>query len=222
MSQEVQKFENINIVGICGSLREGSLTKQALKLALTGAEQAHCSVELIDLNEYNLYFCDGLEFQSTRAKSHVPNDVAKLRAKVTAAHGLLLATPEYHNSFSGVLKNALDLMGFDEFEGKVIGLVGISGGAQGGLTALGQLREVGRALHAWVIPDQCTVPQAWKNLSDPDIQSRLMKVGKQVAKYSHLHANKQAQDFLQLFESAAVNPGGTNNPEEFTSAELKS
>jgi len=65
--------------------------------------------------------------------------------KVKRAQGILLATPEYHGGYSGVLKNALDLMGFDEFEGKMIGLVGVSGGNMGAFGALSSLRSVGRA-----------------------------------------------------------------------------
>ena len=56
-----------------------------------------------------------------------PPGVGKLREEVRAAEGIILGTPEYHGGFSGVLKNALDLMGFDEFEGKMMGLVGVSG-----------------------------------------------------------------------------------------------
>ena len=63
----------------------------------------------------------------------------------------ILATPEYHGGSSGVLKNALDLMGFDEFEGKMVGLVGVSGGRMGAVDALNTLRNIGRALHAWVV-----------------------------------------------------------------------
>jgi FMN reductase len=61
---------------------------------------------------------------------------------------IILVTPEYHGGYSGVLKNALDLMGFDEFEGKMLGLVGVSGGRMGAFGARNSLREVGRALHA--------------------------------------------------------------------------
>ena len=61
-----------------------------------------------------------------------------------------------------MLKNALDLMGFDEIEGKMIGLVGVSGGAMGAFDALNSLRNVGRALHAWVVPEQAAVAEAWK------------------------------------------------------------
>ena len=48
-----------------------------------------------------------------------------------------------------MLKNVMDLMGFDEFQGKMIGLVGVSGGALGASNALATLRTIGRALHAW-------------------------------------------------------------------------
>ena len=43
------------------------------------------------------------------------------------ANGVILATPNYHGTLSGVLKNALDLMSMREFEGKVAGLVGVFG-----------------------------------------------------------------------------------------------
>jgi multimeric flavodoxin WrbA len=61
---------------------------------------------------------------------------------VRAAQGIILATPEYHGGYSGVLKNALDLMGFEEFEGKVRGLVGVSGGGMGAFGSLNNLRAV--------------------------------------------------------------------------------
>ena len=73
----------------------------------------------------------------------MPPDVARLRSTVKRCHGLILGTPEYHGSFSGVLKNAIDLMGFEEFEGKMIGLVGVAGGAMGALSALASLRTIG-------------------------------------------------------------------------------
>lgn len=62
---------------------------------------------------------------------------------------------------SGVLKNALDLMGFDEFMGRVVGLIAVSGGELGGFGPLAGLRNVCRALHAWVVPEQALVPRAW-------------------------------------------------------------
>jgi NAD(P)H-dependent FMN reductase len=112
------------------------------------------------------------------------------------------------------LKNALDLMGFEEFEGKMLGLVGVSGGAMGAFGAMNSLREVGRALHAWVVPDQASIPQAWQEfdetgkLRDPKLEERVRQVGRQVARFAYLHLSCQANEFLQKWEKSLENPGG--------------
>lgn len=206
---DTTKREKIRVVGICGSLRPGSHTRMALAIALRGAEQAGAETQLIDLREYDLAFCDGGEDESK-----YPKGVFRLRQDVAAAAGIILATPEYHGGFSGVLKNALDLMGFDEFEGKLIGLVGVSGGRMGGFGALHSLRDVGRALHAWVVPEQATVPSVHDAFDengaakDEAVEARLMSVGGQVARFACLHSLKNAREFLQLWEGAPENPGG--------------
>jgi NAD(P)H-dependent FMN reductase len=208
MSAKPKADPSVKVVGICGSLRAGSFTRMALRIALRGAEEAGARTQLIDLRDYKLAFCDGGDDQN------LPQDVQRLRDEVKRAHGIILATPEYHGGYSGVLKNALDLMGFDEFEGKMIGLVGVSGGATGALPALNALRSVGRALHAWVVPEQTAVPHADDvfddngNCKDESIEKRLKAVGRQVAKFASLHNSEQAREFLQLWESAAKNPGG--------------
>jgi FMN reductase len=74
---------------------------------------------LIDLNDYNLAFRVGKD------EAGDTSGVSRLREQIKQADGIILGTPEYHGSLSGVLKNALYLMGFDEFEGKMIGLVGV-------------------------------------------------------------------------------------------------
>src|SRR6266481_8294540 len=150
-----EKESTIHVAGISGSLRTGSYTRRAVECALQGAAEAGAQTQLIDLSEYTLIFRDGKD------ETRYPDDVFRLRRDVKQATGVILGTPEYHGSFSGVLKNSLDLMGFDEFEGKMIGLVGVSGGRMGAHDALNTLRSVGRALHAWVIPEQASVPEAW-------------------------------------------------------------
>ena len=114
----------------------------------------------------------------------------------------------------GVLKNALDLMGFEEFEGKMLGLIGVSGGRLGAFGAMHSLRDVGRALHAWVIPEQASVPQAWQvfdeqgHCKDAETETRLKQVGRQVVRFACLHTAEQAGEFLREYESAVENPGG--------------
>src|SRR2546421_12952147 len=192
-----EKEPTIHIAGLSGSLRAGSYTRRAVECALEGAAESGAETRLIDLTEYNLIFRAGQD------ETGYPADVARLRAEIKEADGIILGTPEYHGSLSGVLKNALDLMGFDEFEGKMIGLVGVSGGALGAVHALNSLRAVGRALHAWVIPEQASIPEAWKvfdesgTLKDGDLEKRLKEVGRQVARFDYLHTSEKAQEFLR-------------------------
>jgi FMN reductase len=200
--------DKIRVVGICGSLRKESYTRMALAVALRGAEEAGAEVQLLDLREYHLVFCDGGD------DANLPPDVLRLRVEVKHAQGIILGTPEYHGGYSGVLKNALDLMGFDEFEGKMLGLVGVSGGSTGAFDALSGLRSVGRAVHAWVVPEQAAVANVDEvfndhgNCTSPGIEKRLKAVGRQVAKFASLHNSEQARDFLKLWEAATENPGG--------------
>jgi len=161
MNTADKEHQPCKIVGISGSLRSGSYTTLAVRLALKGAEELECQTKLIDLRDYQLSFCDGKDDES-----QFPKDVFRLREEVKQAPGIILGTPEYHGGYSGVLKNALDLMGFEEFEGKMLGLLGVSGGAMGAFGAMNSLREVGRALHAWVVPEQASIPQAWQEFDD--------------------------------------------------------
>lgn len=204
-----EKEAKLLVVGICGSLRPGSYTRSAVKTALRGAEEVGAMTHLIDLRDYRLAFCDGNENESS-----YPEDVFRLRREVKEAKGIILGTPEYHGGFSGVLKNALDLMGFDEIEGKMVGLVGVSGGTLGAVHALSALRTIGRALHAWVIPEQVAVSEASKmfdesgRLKDHDLEKRLKDVGRHVARFAFLHTSEKALDFLRAWEEAPLNPGG--------------
>lgn len=201
--------KQILVVGISGSLRDSSYTRMAVMIALRGAQQVGARTQLIDLRDYHLAFFDGREDESS-----YPEDVFRLRKGVKSAHGLILATPEYHGSLSGVLKNALDLMGFEEIEGKIIGLVGVAGGRMGAANALNSLRTIGRTLHAWVIPEQVSIPEVRKvfdesgNLKDPELEKRMKEVGRQVARFAYLHTSEKAAEFLRLWQDTPVNPGG--------------
>src|SRR5260370_4524016 len=202
-----EKESPLRIAGISGSLRAGSYTRRAVEAALAGAAESGAQTRLSDLNGYNLIFRAGQD------ETDYPSDVARLRAEIKQADGIILGTPEYHGSLSGVLKNALDLMGFDEFEGKMIGLVGVSGGQMGAFDALNTLRNIGRALHAWVIPEQASIPEARNvftedgKIADPNLEKRLKDVGRQVARFAQLHKCEDALNFVRKWEEAPANPG---------------
>jgi NAD(P)H-dependent FMN reductase len=199
--------QEIIIAGIVGSLREDSKTRIAVRAALEGAAESGAVTRLIDLRDYDLPYCNEDE--------EVSDAALRLQRAVGPAHGLILGTPEYHGGYSGILKNAIDLMGFDEFEGKIVGLVGVSGGSLGASQALQGLRIIGRALHAWVIPQQASIPQASENLAidSPNRDSferRLREVGRQVARFAALHSSDEATEFLRAWEEAPSNPGAND------------
>ncbi|MEE9256867.1 MAG: NAD(P)H-dependent oxidoreductase [bacterium] len=202
---------DILVVGICGSLRKDSFTRMAVNIAMQGASESGARTRLIDLRDYDLLLCDGKDDESG-----YPEGIFRLRQEVGRAQGIVLGTPEYHGSFSGVLKNALDLMGFDEFEGKMIGLIGVSGGRMGAFDAMNSLRNIGRALHAWVIPEQASIPQAWQEfdeaggIKNPELKERVSEVGRQVARFAYLHTSEKAQEFLSAWVGAPPNPGGSS------------
>lgn len=127
----------MKILGISGSLRQGSFNSMALRAA-----QKLCppgmSIEIADIAAIPLYNDDVRTAGEPRA-------VADLKAKVRAADALLLVSPEYNFSVPGVLKNTLDWMSRPPeppFDGKVVAIMGASGGPLG--TARGQyhLRQV--------------------------------------------------------------------------------
>lgn len=145
----------VRFVAIGGSLRPDSYTYLALQTAAQRIEALGAEVEILDLRSMNLPFCDGGDDYSDYP------DVERLQRSMREADGLILATPEYHGSISGVLKNALDLMSFEELSGKVAGAISVLGG-QSNSNALNDLRVILRWVHAWVIPEQVAIGQAWQ------------------------------------------------------------
>ena len=111
----------VKIVGITGSLRPDSYSAKALEYVIDLVRAKGAEAEILDLRSLNLPFCDASDFYPDYP------DVEKLRDTVKAADGLILATPEYHGSLSGVMKNALDLMSFEHLSNKVTGLISVLG-----------------------------------------------------------------------------------------------
>lgn len=165
----------MKIVAIGGSLRLHSYTYQALQIALNSIQNPAIQTELIDLRTLQLPFCDG------SGQYEAFPDVEIFRQKVKSASGVLLATPEYHGSISGVLKNALDLLDIEQLEGKAVGLIAVVGGVHS-TSALNTLRLICRQLHCWVLPDQLIIPHAADSfdvhgqLFDKQLEERLSKI----------------------------------------------
>ncbi len=173
------------VVAVCGSLRDASHTRTALEHALEAAHERGAETDLLDLRTYDLPVYD--------PDNSDDGDAPALRAAVRAADSVLLGSPMYHGSYSGSLKNALDYCGFEEFEDRTIGLLGVSGGSFP-VTTLEHLRSVCRALNAWVLPHQAAIPEAGSQFEggafvDDSLAQRVTVLGERAVEYATITAN---------------------------------
>ena len=175
-------MSNPHVVGLVGSLRDGSYTRVGVERALEAAAAAGATTELLDLREFDLPVFD--------ADERDIGDAPALTRAVREADSVLLGTPVYHGSYSSVLKNALDYCGFDEFENKTVGLLAVAGGGFP-ITALDHLRSVCRALNCWVIPHQVAIPRARESVEDGEIlddgiEERVDRLGEEAVQYANI------------------------------------
>ena len=191
----------IKILGICGSLQKNGTTKNALRIALDGAVEYGAEVTLLELRDFELVFFGSV------ARSEYPADVERLRKNIRESQGVILATPEYHGSLSGALKNMLDLMAIDDFETKIVGLVGVAGGHTGAINSLNTMKTICRNLHCWVLPQDVSISNSSLafndegNATDPALQERLLNVGRQAMKFATLQQKVQQDDFMAMWKT---------------------
>lgn len=139
----------VRVLGLCGSLSSGT-TEAALREALLAAGRSGAEVDLLDGAALDLP-----AYSPGRPRTR---GSARLTDAVRAADALLVASPAYHGSVSGLMKNALDhLQELAEddppyLDGKAVGCVGVADGWQGAVNVLRVLRDVTHALRGWPVP----------------------------------------------------------------------
>lgn len=137
----------IRVLGLNGSLRQGSTADRALRFAILALEEAGARCETFEIG--------GLPLFDGRPDDQFPAVVVAWRAAASAADGLIIATPSYHGALPGGLKNALDFLDEPHIAGKPVALIGIAGGdAEPGVTDVARvLRHVGAitAIHDVVV-----------------------------------------------------------------------
>jgi len=152
------------ILAFAGSTREASYNKRAVRIAASGARAAGAEVTLIDLRDFPMPLFDG----DLHAREGLPPKAREFKALMLASDGLLIASPEYNSSITGVLKNAIDWASRQEpgeeslaaYVGKVAAIMSASPGALGGLRGLVHLRAILGNIKVLVLPDQVAVTRA--------------------------------------------------------------
>ena len=179
----------MKILGFAGSLRFESYNKKALRVALQGAEKFGAQAEEVDLKALDI----PLYNNDVELRLGIPKKVEELKKKIKEADGLLIATPEYNNSFSGVLKNTLDWISRPPDEpivtaGKPTGLITASPGRFGGVRAAVSFRLMARSFKIILLNNEVQVANAGKvfegnKIVDERVEKQLNDLGKEVVEW---------------------------------------
>lgn len=182
------------VVGIGGTIGGVSSTERALKIALESAAREGFRTRMFggaDMARLPLY--------DPKASSRTDEEQAFVGA-VRAASALIIASPGYHGSISGVVKNALDLL--EETAGDArpyladmpVGLIATAYGWQATGSTIAALRSIVHALRGWPTPfaaainTQLTKFDNAGGASEPVVAEQLALVGQQVARFAPLVA----------------------------------
>jgi len=127
----------MRLLGIAGSLREGSYNRGLLRAT---RELLPEGVELVEHDLRELPFYDGdLEAAGD------PEPVMALKDSIRAAEAIVIATPEYNRGIPGGLKNAIDWASrpalASPLAGKPVAIMGATTGLAGTARAQQQLRD---------------------------------------------------------------------------------
>ena len=185
----------VKILGVSGSMREHSRSRRALQLVLEAARERGAETRLLDLHALDL-------------PMYRPDDEAEAAPVAAAAEAVnwagafVLASPDYHGSMSGAMKNFLDYF-WTEFAGKVFGYLCAS--HEKGLTVMDQMRTAVRQCYGWSLPYGVAIHgdedfDAEGNISRPAVERRLRMLARDTVVYGSLIREQFARDLFAADE----------------------
>jgi chromate reductase, NAD(P)H dehydrogenase (quinone) len=157
--------EPVTILVFSASQRGESLNTRLARLAADAIERHGATADLASMREFDGPSYDG----DVEASDGMPPGPQAFRERLEAAHGFMIASPEYNASMPGVLKNAIDWVSrarpqpFDERHGL---LVSASPSMVGGNRGLWSLRVPLEHLGARIYPDMFSLAQAHSAFDD--------------------------------------------------------
>lgn len=171
----------IRLLGVCGSTREHSYSGRLASIALAAAREHGAETRLLELNAINLPTYDPDKEDIDHGGLRVATEA------VNWADAFLLASPDYHGSMSGAMKNFLDFY-WAEFAGKLFGYVVAS--HEKGLTVMEHMRTSVRQCYGWSLPYGVSVHGEKdfdsSSLSNPQVARRLRMLARDLLVYGAL------------------------------------
>jgi FMN reductase len=146
----------VRILGIGGSIRETSITRNVLTAILAEAANAGAETVLADVHAMNLPFHNpDVPFAERPAAYHWLLD------EVRAADAYVISSPTYHGTVPGALKNVLDCLHIVDggeritFQQRPVGLVAYGGPSA--LNVVNALSHAARSMRGFIVPTTVTV-----------------------------------------------------------------
>lgn len=177
----------IKILGVGSSMRESSFSTTALKIALDFSKNQGAETILLDLRQTQLPM-----FYSQEQKT---KEIEEVTNYVKWADAFLLATPDYHGSMSGSMKNFLDYF-WSDFAGKLFGYLCAS--HEKGLTVMDQMRTAVRQCYGWSLPYGVSIngEEDFTNgqITNQKLKSRLEMQSRDLVTYGELIRNQFLKD----------------------------
>ena len=182
------------LLAFSGSSRKESFNKRLVRIAAAGARQAGAEVRVVDLGEFPMPVFN----QDLESDQGMPEKAREFKNLMAEHDGFLVASPEYNSAYSPLLKNAFDWASRSEsegeaplsaFRGKAVVLMAASPGGFGGMRGLVVLRMLLANLGVILLPDQVTVPFAFKafdengSLADAKQQAAVIGLGASLAEF---------------------------------------
>jgi NAD(P)H-dependent FMN reductase len=192
----------LSIVVINGSVRPGNYTAKASALVVDELRKdSAVSVEVVDPAALDL------PFPGQRPDAPGPK---LLREAVKHAAGVVLATPEYHGSFSGMMKLVIENLGFPSvLAGKPVSLLGVAAGSIGAIKSLEHLRGVCAHVGAIALPLPVSVANVQKVFDadgrclDPAVEKLVRQAATNLTNYIRHHVCPAIQLERLLRQGAA-------------------
>lgn len=173
------------IAVIQGSVRPSNYTAKALALVLDEFHKKDVEVTLIDPAVLNL------PLPGTDSSSGELEDMKKT---IKDATGVVIGTPEYHGSYSSVIKLVIENLGFPSaLQGKPVALLGVAAGRIGAIKSLEHLRSVCSHVGAIVLPSFVSVANVQKLFDEEgnclDSATEKLVRGVAVNMFDYIHDN---------------------------------
>lgn len=169
----------MKLLGISGTII-GAKTSIVVQKVLEEVKKHHPNVEieLLDLREFDVQFCDG------RKPATYTGDTKKVLDIIQSADFYIIGTPIFQGSLSGPLKNLFDLINPKDIRNKVMGFVATGGTYQHYLVIENQLKPIAGFFRAFVAPGYVYVHNDHFNkdneIIDQEVLNRITDLAKEV------------------------------------------